>query len=81
MWVDRKSEGDIRDIGKVLRRIFEQSSENDDDEILLILGLTESLPKVFDYKLPMDEDPKVIPTQRQCKKKINLIPPYRYRIK
>ena len=64
---------------KVLKNIFEQSSEKEDDEVLLILGLTESVPKIFGYEIPRDTIPNVQFTNRQCDKKIKLIPKHHYK--
>ena len=80
-YIDKKSKGGQVDRENVVKSIFEQSSVNEDDEILLFIGAW--LP-YFDYELIRDEKPKAVPqhrhwTDRECGKKIRLIPPYIYR--
>ena len=66
----------------VIKRIFEQSSENEDDEVVLFFGQIWLVH--FDYEIIWDEKPKAVPqhrdwTDRECEKKIRLIPTYLYR--
>ena len=80
IYLDEKSVGGPRDLEKVVRHIFRKISLSKDDEVLLLIGFTEEIPKIFDYEFPKETYPTIIPTESDCENKgIRLIPKYKYR--